>query len=137
MAFSFPALLTHQPSFCGQQSQDSVDRLLQFPAVNPAGEMDRTFAVHRIPSARVGGTEKLGLQAYFPHRILDGMTDQPLGRLPGRPAGGATDHLHLGNLSVGDFHCKFRGSEILAIITKTNLSWKTTSGRRSRYPFAG
>ena len=87
------------------------------------------FAVHRVPAGRIGGTVELGIEADLPHRILDGMADEPPGRLPGCAARGTAHHPDVRNLTVLDLHLEFRGTEKLAIVAKANLPWKPASGR--------
>lgn len=99
--------------------------------------MDRAFPVYRVPAGRIGGTVELGIETDFAHRIIDGMADQPSGRLPGRAAWGTAHHPDVRNFTILNLHLEFRGTEELAILAKANLPWKPTSGRWREEPSSG
>lgn len=97
--------------------------------------MNGALSVDRVPAGRIGGTVKLGIETDLAHRIFDRMADEPPCRLPRRPAGCSSNHPDVNDLAVLDLHLKLRSTEELTIITKTDLSWKSASGRRGKQPF--
>lgn len=98
--------------------------------------MNGALAVDRVPAGRIGGTVKLGIETDLAHSIFDRMTDEPPRRLPCRATGCASNHLDVNDLAVFDLNLEFRRTEELTIIAKTDLSWKTASGRRGKQSFA-
>ncbi len=101
-----------------------------------SGKMDRTLAINRIPASRICRAVKLGIKTDLPHGILGGMANQPSCRLPCRPAGCPTNDMYLSNLPILYGNRKFRSPEMLTIVTKADLPWKTTSGGRGDQAFA-
>ncbi|KJR96944.1 MAG: hypothetical protein VR65_26255 [Desulfobulbaceae bacterium BRH_c16a] len=105
--------------------------------MNFAGKMNRAFAVYRIPASWIGRTVKLRVKTDFTYCVFDGMTDESPRRLPCRATGSTPNDLHFYDLPVLDFYLEFRSTKKLTVASKTNLSWKTTSGRRRKQSFAG
>jgi len=69
--------------------------------VNFTGEMDRAFAVNRIPPRRVGLAKKLDLQPDANRRFFQRKADNAPGRLPGGATGGAAANLDALDPAVG------------------------------------
>ena len=116
--------------------QHLIDRLLQLLIMDLSGKMDRTLAMDGIPAGGIGITIELGLETNLSCRILCGVTDQPLCRLPSCTAGRSTNYCNVCNFAVFNNNLKFRRTEIFAIPAKANLPWKTTSRRRGEDTFS-
>ena len=101
--------------------------------MNLAGEMDRAFAVDRIPAGGVGRAVKLGLEAHADNGRGGFKPNHFFGGLPGRPAGRPAHHFDRRNDSVFSFDEKLRGAEQFTVVAETDLPRKTTSGWRGNH----
>lgn len=98
-------------------------------------KMNRTFAMNRIPTGRVGKTVKLRIETDFTCSILNRDSDHALSSFPCRAARSSPDHSDVSNLTIFNLNLKLGGTKPVTVFAKTNLPWKAASGGRGQGPF--
>lgn len=93
-------------------------------------EVDGAFPVERVPAGRISLAEKLGLQTDSDHRFLHRRSDNAVGRLPTRAAGGPPDHFDGKDAAMAGGHRKFGGAESPTENPQADLPGKPASGGR-------
>ena len=110
--------------------QHFLNRISQGPAVYLPSKMHRALAVDRVPASRIGITVELGIKTDLSDRILHRRADGTSGSLPRGFARSAANNADIRNNTLFNLNLKFRSTEALAIVSKADLPWQSTSGRR-------
>jgi len=93
-------------------------------------KMDGAVPGDGVPGGRICGTEKLNLQTEAHHSDRGCETDDPMRRLPCRPAWRAANHFNIRDFSVDHLDCEFRRTKAFTIASQADLPGEAASGWR-------
>lgn len=97
--------------------------------------MDGAVSRDGVPCGRVRGTEKLRGKPDAHGGLRGSASEDPAGRLPGRPARRPAHDVNTGDPAAVHLDRHFRHAKVFAVSPQADLPGKTASGRRGMDPF--